>query len=138
MATTVLPEPTSPCSKRFIGWPAARSRRISAMTFRCAPVSSNGSDSKNLSSNAPDPHCAQARLAKDNNALAGRDHFLYVMQVEPSAHERLAQSICLRLLQRGFKNFFPSAKTAQRSLNHLAAKTDRNIAFLARKTRELG
>src|SRR5215510_3940692 len=81
---------------------------------------------------------AQTRLSKDNNTLTGSDHLLYVMQIEPPAHQWLAQSICLRLLQGGFKNFLPSTKTAQRSFSHLAAKTDRNIAFLTRKTRELG
>ena len=81
---------------------------------------------------------AQARLSKDNDALAGPDHFLHVMQIEPSTHQRLAQSVCLRFLQRGFKDFFPAAKTTQRSFGHLATKTHRHIAFLARKTRELG
>src|SRR6266498_3991996 len=81
---------------------------------------------------------AETWLSKDNNTLAGGDHFLLVMQVEPSTHQRLAQSICLRLLERGLKNFFPSAKTTQRRFNYLTAKTDRNIAFLAWKTRELG
>src|SRR5262249_54027264 len=80
---------------------------------------------------------AQSRLAKDNNALTGRDHFLHIMQIEPSTHQRLAQSVCVRLLQRGFKDFFPSAESAQRSFNHLATKAHGNIPFLARKAREL-
>src|ERR1700756_3524023 len=79
----------------------------------------------------------QTGFSEDDDALAGRDHFLHVMQVEPPAHQRLAQSICLRFLERGFKDFFPSAKTAQRSLCHLATKAHRNIAFFVRKTREL-
>src|SRR5438128_1451764 len=81
---------------------------------------------------------AQTRLAKDNDALTGRDHFLHVMQVEPPAHQRLTQSICLRFLHRGLKDFFPATKTTQRSFYHLTAKTDRKVAFFARETRELG
>src|SRR5438128_2746977 len=80
---------------------------------------------------------SQARLSKHDDALTGGDHLLHVMQIEPSTHERLAQCICLRFLQRGLKNFFPSTKTAQRSFDHFAAKTNRNVAFLARKLREL-
>ena len=41
-ATMVFPLPTSPCSKRFIWWPAAVSLLISLITRFCAPVSSNG------------------------------------------------------------------------------------------------
>src|SRR5882762_11825224 len=83
------------------------------------------------------PFSAQTRLSKNNQALPGHNHFLHVMQVEPSADHRLTESICLRLLERGLKNFFPSAKTTHRSFDYLAAKTNRNVAFLARKTREL-
>ena len=60
------------------------------------------------------------------------------MQVEPSADQRLTESVCLRLLKRRFKNFLPSAKTTQRSFDYLAAQTNRTVAFLARKMRELG
>jgi hypothetical protein len=59
------------------------------------------------------------------------------MQVEPSAHQRLAESIWVRFFERGLKDFLPSAKSAQRSLGHLAAETNRNVAFLMRKLREL-
>ena len=38
-ATTVLPDPTSPCSRRSMRWGAAMSRRISPMALVCAPVS---------------------------------------------------------------------------------------------------
>ena len=41
-ATSVLPAPTSPCSRRCIGCGPARSASISAIARRCAPVSSNG------------------------------------------------------------------------------------------------
>ena len=44
-ATIVLPEPTSPCSKRCMGWARAKSASISAHTWRCPPVNSKGSDS---------------------------------------------------------------------------------------------
>ena len=39
-ATTVLPEPTSPCSRRFMGDSLDRSAAISAPTFCCPSVSS--------------------------------------------------------------------------------------------------
>ncbi|CUI32654.1 Uncharacterised protein [Achromobacter xylosoxidans] len=42
-ATTVLPLPTSPCSRRCIGYGRARSAEISATTRCWAPVSLNGS-----------------------------------------------------------------------------------------------
>ena len=45
-ATTVLPEPTSPCSSRCIGVVRARSRSISAIARSCASVSVNGSTSR--------------------------------------------------------------------------------------------
>src|SRR6266496_973994 len=83
------------------------------------------------------PLSSQTRLAKNNQALPGRNHLLHVMQVEPSAHQRLAESIWVRFFERGLKDFLPSAKTAQRSLGHLAAETNRNVAFLTRKLREL-
>src|SRR5262249_28081722 len=78
---------------------------------------------------------AQARLAKDHHALTGDDHFLNVMQIEPSAHQRLAQSVWVRFLQRGLENFLPTAETPQRCLDHFPAKADRNITFFTRKLR---
>ena len=57
MATTVLPEPTSPCSRRFIGYFAARPALISAITFSCALVRPKGSCSTNRASNFPAPQC---------------------------------------------------------------------------------
>src|SRR5436309_14404592 len=84
------------------------------------------------------PFCAQTRLSKNNQALPGHNHLLHVMQVEPSADQRLTESDCLRFLKRRFKNFLPSAKTTQRSFDYLAAQTNRTVAFLARTMRELG
>ena len=48
-ATTVLPEPTSPCSRRCIGTSRCRSVAISSPTRRCASVSENGSAASSLS-----------------------------------------------------------------------------------------
>ena len=42
-ATTVLPEPTSPCKSRCIGWGCAKSSSISFITASWPPVSPNGS-----------------------------------------------------------------------------------------------
>ena len=79
---------------------------------------------------------AQPRLTKDYHALTGGDHLLHVMQIEPSAHKRLAQSVWVRFLQRGFENFLPTAEAPQRRLDHLPAKTNRNITLFARKLRK--
>ena len=46
-ATIVFPEPTSPCSSRFIGCGCAKSFSISAETARWPAVSSKGSDASN-------------------------------------------------------------------------------------------
>jgi hypothetical protein len=46
-ATTVLPQPTSPCTRRIIGTSRARSCSTSSSTRRCAPVSANGSEAMN-------------------------------------------------------------------------------------------
>ena len=83
------------------------------------------------------PFPPQTWFAEYDQALPGCDHFLHVVQIEPPAHEWFAQSICLRFLQCCFENFLPPAKTPQRSLNHVTAKTNRHVAFLVRKMREL-
>src|SRR4249919_248249 len=80
----------------------------------------------------------QTRSAENNDALTCSDHFLYVMQIEPAACERLTQRIRLRLLQRRFKDFLPAAKPPERCVDHLAAKTNGNIGFFPRKLWELG
>ena len=46
-ATTVLPEPTSPCSNRRIGCAPPMSARISRSTLVCAPVSLKPSCARN-------------------------------------------------------------------------------------------
>src|SRR5438094_839402 len=83
------------------------------------------------------PLPTQTRFAKDNETLPGRDHLLHVMQVEPAACERLAQRVGARLLQRGFKDFLPSAKSAHGGFDDLAAKANCNVALLARKMGKL-
>ena len=83
------------------------------------------------------PLSAQSRFAENNNALTCGDHFLHVMQIEPAAYQRLAQSIRLRFLQCCLEDFFPTAKPAERSLHYLAAQADGNIAFFPREMREL-
>ena len=55
IATTVLPDPTSPWSNRFIGCDASISRLISSSTLSCARVSVNGRDRKNECRSAPPP-----------------------------------------------------------------------------------
>ena len=52
-ATTVLPTPTSPWSRRCIGWGPARSAVISAMASRWPSVSSKGRPSTNRPTSTP-------------------------------------------------------------------------------------
>ena len=42
-ATSVLPEPTSPCTRRLIGTPEIMSCTAAATARRCAPVGEKGS-----------------------------------------------------------------------------------------------
>src|SRR6266852_6366771 len=79
----------------------------------------------------------ETRFSEDNQALSGRDHFLHVMEIEPATDERLAQNVCVRLLQRRFENLFPAAKSTQRSLRYLSAKTNRHVALFVGKGRKL-
>ena len=79
----------------------------------------------------------QFRLSENDQLLPGRDHLLHVMQIEPAQGERLTQSIRVRFLQRGLKDFFPAAESKHPRLGHFAAQTDRRIAFLAREFRKL-
>ena len=64
-ATTVLPEPTSPCSSRFMGAPPDRSADKSRSTERWPPVSSKGSDavSRSDSPAGVGGHCGATRSA---------------------------------------------------------------------------
>src|SRR5205085_11609258 len=80
---------------------------------------------------------AHPRLSENDELLAGRDHFLDVMQIEPATDERLAQRVRVRLLQCCLENFSPPAKSPQRCLNHVAGETDWRVALLARKTWKL-
>ena len=64
-ATTVLPEPTSPCSRRCIGTSRCRSVAISWPTRRCASVSENGKAASSLSCNPC--ACTSKRGARCNS-----------------------------------------------------------------------
>ena len=59
-ATTVFPDPTSPCSRRFMGRSPARSARISESTRSCPWVSLYGSFCRKLRSRAPVPTSGSA------------------------------------------------------------------------------
>ena len=70
-ATTVLPEPTSPCSRRSIGASCARSPSISSTLRFWAPVSGNGS--ANLLRRRPSPRSGwprRRRLASRTSSSA--------------------------------------------------------------------
>ena len=74
-ATTVLPEPTSPCSSRCMGSGPARSSRMAAMARRWAAVGLKGRPSTNRSSRVGDPSsrattCRMPRASSLQAALA--------------------------------------------------------------------
>src|SRR6202011_4900115 len=64
---------------------------------------------------------AKLRLAKNDQLLAGGDHFLDVMQIEPATDQRLAQRVHVWFLHRRLEDFFPTAKSPQRSFEYFAA-----------------
>ena len=70
-ATSVLPEPTSPWTRRFIGWGERRSSAISRTTRRCAPVSGNGRI-RFTASRAASPTSNAARLRAARTPLRRR------------------------------------------------------------------
>ena len=59
-ATMVLPLPTSPCSRRCMGWVCAMSRRISDTTLSWASVRANGKAWRRAWVNVPSPPNAAA------------------------------------------------------------------------------
>ena len=79
---------------------------------------------------------AKARFAENDQPLTGGNHLLDVVQIEPTADQRLTERVRIRFLERGLEDLFPPAKTSQLRLHHFAAKANRLIAFLARKVRK--
>ena len=80
-ATTVLPEPTSPCTSRIIGRSRARSAAISPHVRCCAPVSRNGSCARQRSTRSraarQRPRIVAVRgLAQQAQADLVREQFL--------------------------------------------------------------
>ena len=103
-ATTVLPEPTSPCSSRCIGCGSARSRAISAIARRCAPVGENGSaPRKRVSalSGALGRGQRQARLAPRRAAPARQPELQEEELVEHQAPLRRRGALVERAHRRG-------------------------------------
>src|SRR4051794_29194487 len=80
---------------------------------------------------------AQLGFSKNDEPLTGRDHFLHVMQIEPTADDRLAQSVCLRFFQCCLKYYFPTAESSQLRFCHFTAQTNRLLRLLMRKTLKL-
>ena len=66
-ATTVLPEPTSPCSSRCMGWGPAMSVEISAMARSWAPVREKGSRVRKRSTSSPS---TRWRIPTDSRSTA--------------------------------------------------------------------
>src|SRR5207248_11300785 len=79
---------------------------------------------------------AQARFSENHQLLSGRDHLLHIVQIEPAAHQRLAQGIGVWLLQGDFKYLFPAAESADLRIDHFAAQTNRRFALFAREPRK--
>ena len=80
-ATTVLPDPTSPCSNRCIGCGPARSPSISAITRRWAPVSGYGSASWKRRTSSPSTTWRQTARCPLELALAQHEHELHPQQL---------------------------------------------------------
>ena len=66
------------------------------------------------------PLPAQSRLAENDELLAGSDHFLDVMQIEPATDQRLTERVCVQFLQCRLENLFPTTETPKRRLDHFA------------------
>src|SRR3981081_3679700 len=74
---------------------------------------------------------AQLRFAENNQLLAGRDHLLHVMQIEPAQRQGLAERLRFCFLHGRLKNLLPGAEAKDRRFGPFAAQTDRGIALLA-------
>src|SRR5437879_7575245 len=79
----------------------------------------------------------EPRLAKDDELLSSGDHFLDVVQIKPSADERLTERVRVRFLQCRLKNLFPTAETPERRFDQFSGQTDRQVTLLARQLRKL-
>ena len=67
-ATAVLPVPTSPRSRRFMGRPAAMSERISRAARSCSPVSEKGMAASRALMCGPSTTCACGRVPSSEMA----------------------------------------------------------------------
>src|SRR4051794_22046814 len=76
------------------------------------------------------PFAAQTRFAEHDQLLASGDHLLDVMEIEPSADQRLAQRGGVTLLEGRFENLLPTAKASYLSFDDFAAKTHRRVALV--------
>src|ERR1700731_3673126 len=59
------------------------------------------------------------------------------MQIEPAQRQWLTQSVRIRFLQSRLEDFLPAAEAKYSCFRHLAAQTNRRVAFVARKFGEL-
>src|ERR1700737_917048 len=75
---------------------------------------------------------AQLRLPENDQLLAGRDHFLHVMQIEPAQGERLTQRVRVWFPKCRLKNLFPAAEAKYSRFGYLSAQTDGSVALFAR------
>src|SRR5947209_17672994 len=79
------------------------------------------------------PMAAQPWLSENDHTLAGRDHLLDIVKVEPAQDQWLTKRVRIPLLDCRLEDFFPTAKPDQPCLDYLAAKEDWHIAFLVGK-----
>jgi hypothetical protein len=70
-------------------------RRDPAEMDRCLLVVLNHFELGMIHAN---PLPAQSRLAENDELLAGSDHFLDVMQIEPATDQRLTERVCVQFL----------------------------------------
>jgi hypothetical protein len=58
----------------------------------------------------------ESRFAEDHQTLAGENHLLYVVQIEPAQDEGLTECMGIAFLQSGFENFPASAESKETCL----------------------
>ena len=80
-ATTVLPDPTSPCSSRCIGAGLAMSAAICAIAAAWSSVSGNGSAAWNAGTSSPSTACDDAGLLGRQRALARDERELHAQEL---------------------------------------------------------
>jgi len=84
-----------------------------------------------------EPLPAPARFAEDDQTLAGQNHFLDVVEIEPAQNEGLAEGVRIAFLQGRFEDSLAAAKMIEARLDYFAAETNRLLTFFSWEAGEL-